>query len=86
MNEIVTIENKVILLTGAFGLIGLTLAKSFVMQGAKVVLADSNKKLAIKAEAELRAQGLLKNTLICITNITKEKSCNDCIGSAIKKF
>lgn len=86
MNEIVTIENKVILLTGAFGLVGMTLVKSFAMQGAKVVLADSNKRLAIKAEAELKALGLTKNTLVCITDVTKEKSCSACIQNAIKKF
>ena len=54
MSENISVQDKVILLTGAFGLIGKTLAKSFIAQGAKVILADANKKLAPQIAAEFK--------------------------------
>ena len=39
-----SIADKVVLTTGAYGLIGLTLARAFLQQGAKVVLADRDKE------------------------------------------
>lgn len=86
MNEIISINDKVILITGAFGLIGMTLAKSFVSQGAKVILADANKSKAEVIAAEFKKMKASRKVLICVTDVIKSKSCNDCVESAVKKF
>jgi NAD(P)-dependent dehydrogenase (short-subunit alcohol dehydrogenase family) len=86
MNETVNISGKVILLTGAFGLIGSTLVDSFLSQGAKVILADTNKRKAEKITLDLKKAGFAKKSLVIVTDVTKLKSCNDCIAAAVKKF
>ena len=53
-----SIEEKVILVTGAFGLIGQTVAISFLQQGAQVILADGRKQW------KARSQGFLMQTVI----------------------
>jgi NAD(P)-dependent dehydrogenase (short-subunit alcohol dehydrogenase family) len=86
MNKTISIEGKVILLTGAFGLIGMTLVKSFLAQGAKVILADANKAQSVKVERELKQLAKKSEYLICITDVTKPTSIKLCVNSAIKKF
>ncbi len=86
MNKTISIEGKVILLTGAFGLIGLTLVKSFLAQGAKVVLADNNKTRAVKIEKELKLLAKKSEYLICVTDVTKITSIKSCVNKALKQF
>jgi len=86
MTKTISVEGKVILLTGAFGLIGMTLVKSFLAQGAKVVLADVNKKQASKVEKELKLLTKKSDYLICITDVTKSLSIKSCVNSAIRKY
>ncbi len=81
----VTIENKVIMITGAFGLLGKTISKAMLDQNAKVIIADIN------SNSENEVKNLLKETdesnyLIVHLDITKEKSCIDAIDAAINKF
>ena len=44
MKEMFSIENKVAVITGASGVLGGSLAKSFVKAGAKVVALGRNQK------------------------------------------
>ena len=50
----ITIENKVVLITGAFGLIGKTISINFLHQGAKVILADIDQTKAENISEELK--------------------------------
>ena len=52
-----SLENKVAIVTGAAGGIGLAIARRFVADGAKVVIADVDDQRGEAAEAELKAQG-----------------------------
>ena len=52
-----SLENKVAIVTGAAGGIGLAIARRFVADGAKVVIADVDDQRGEAAEAELNAQG-----------------------------
>jgi NAD(P)-dependent dehydrogenase (short-subunit alcohol dehydrogenase family) len=53
----VSLENKVAIVTGAAGGIGLAIARRFVADGAKVVIADVDDQRGEAAEAELKALG-----------------------------
>lgn len=57
MNELFSIEGKVAVITGAGGVLGGNVAKSFVEQGAKVVALDIRQEQLDKRVEELRAIG-----------------------------
>lgn len=57
MNEMFSIKDKVAVITGAGGVLGGNVAKSFVEQGAKVVALDIRQEQLDKRVEELRAIG-----------------------------
>lgn len=74
------IKNKVFIITGSNGRIGLELSKHLIKSGAKVVMTD------IKIN---RIKNLMyndKNHLIKKMDITNDKNIKNLISSAIKKF
>ncbi len=81
----ITIENKVILVTGAFGLIGKTISINFLHQGAKVILADNNFSQTEAISSALKEFDP-ENYLIVDLDITEEISCEKVIEKSIAKF
>ena len=81
-----SIADKVILLTGAYGLIGSTLSHAFLQQGAKVVLADRNETKKEAMQAELAAKYPRERFLCHQLDITREKSCEAIIESTVAEF
>lgn len=80
------INDKVVFLTGAFGLIGQTVAHGFLAQGAKVVLADLD---ASKQEAVSEAMLPLYEPdrfLILLMDIRSEADCARAVSEAVKAF
>lgn len=57
MNEMFSIKDKVAIITGAGGVLGGSIAKSFVAAGAKVVAIDIRPEELNKRIEELRAEG-----------------------------
>ncbi len=68
-----SIAHQVILITGAYGLIGQTIAKAFLQQGARVVLADRNESLRATLQAELSADFPEDQFLFQTLDITQRK-------------
>lgn len=80
------INDKVVFLTGAFGLIGQTVAHGFLAQGAKVVLADLD---ASKQEAVSEAMLPLYEPdrfLILLMDIRSEADCARAVSEAVNAF
>jgi len=81
-----SIDGKVVLITGAYGLIGQTIALSFLEQGALVILADIDKNkgkdLKIKVSSLFQDNQFLFQTL----DICKEESCCDTMQAILTKF
>jgi 3-oxoacyl-[acyl-carrier protein] reductase len=78
------IKDAVAVITGAAGGIGEELAKYWVRQGGKVVLADISPEGLSRLEAEIKAMGGQVATHVCDT--TKEDDCAKLADLAIEKF
>jgi len=77
------IKDAVAVITGGAGGIGEELAKYWVRQGGKVVLADINVEDLSRVEAEIKDMGGQVATLVCDT--TKEEDCGRLADLAIDK-
>jgi 2-deoxy-D-gluconate 3-dehydrogenase len=83
----VSIKDKVILLTGALGQIGQTISRSFLAQGARMVLADINLSAREEFSLILEEMGISKSNFIFQElDITREDSCGECVRQAVHHF
>ncbi|MCD8042995.1 MAG: SDR family oxidoreductase [Tannerellaceae bacterium] len=57
MNQLFSVEGKVILLTGGSGILGACMAKHLAREGAKVVILDRNEEAGKQVADEIRAEG-----------------------------
>ena len=67
MNELFSIEDKVAVITGAGGVLGGSIARSFVGAGAKVAAVDIRRENLDTCVAELNARG-------------SDRHCRKCVG------
>lgn len=79
------LQNKVCIITGAASGIGHGIAKRFIADGARVVIADLNAEAAQKAADELTAQGPGKAMAIEM-NVTDEAQVNAGIEKVVKEW
>ncbi len=78
------IENSVAVITGGGGGIGLALAKYWVRNQGKVVLADASSALLSSAEAELKEMSGDVRTIVC--DVTSEEDCGKLADFAIAEY
>lgn len=78
------INNSVAVITGGGGGIGLEIARYWVRNGGKVVIADVAPRFLENAEAELKAMGGEVLSVVC--NVTSEDDCGRLADAAIEKF
>lgn len=81
-----SIEGKVILITGGYGLIGQTLATSFLQQGALVILADIDAIKQKGIQEELAERFTSDRFLMQNLDITDEESCHNAMTAIAAKF
>ena len=79
------LKDKVCIITGAASGIGLGIAKRYVADGARVVIADLKLDVAEKVAAELTAQGPGKAMAVEM-NVTDEKQVNDGVAQVVKAW
>ena len=75
------LEGKVALITGAARGIGLAVAKRYVAEGARVVLADLNRAGAVMAAAEIGS-----NAVGIELNVTRQDSINSAVTETVQAF
>lgn len=80
------IKDKIVFLTGAFGLIGQTIAQGFLAQGAKVILADQDTSKYETINETLRTQYTPDRFLILLMDITSEADCTQATAQAVEVF
>ena len=74
------LENKIIVITGAAGGIGLAAARRFTEEGAFVIGLDVNEALCVKAEKELSESGYKTLFIPC------DISCEENVNAAFDKI
>jgi 3-oxoacyl-[acyl-carrier protein] reductase len=78
------IKESVAVITGGGGGIGLAVAKYWVQNGGKVVIADVAEKFLEQAETEIKA--LKGDVASVVCNVTNEDDCAKLADTAIEKF
>ncbi|MCR9014279.1 SDR family NAD(P)-dependent oxidoreductase [Aquiflexum gelatinilyticum] len=76
------LENKVAIITGGAGSIGMTTAKLFLEEGAKVLLVDLEEEPLKKAVKELGG----KAVQYCVADVTKSTDVQRYVDTAVKAF
>ena len=56
-NELFSVKDKVVLITGGAGILGTSMAHHFAKEGAKVVILDRNEEAGSKLAADIKASG-----------------------------
>ena len=78
------LNDKVAIITGAAQGIGLATARKFALEGAKVILVDLNETSLLKAQAELKADGL--DAEIAVVNVTDRTQVDELINHVKAKY
>jgi NAD(P)-dependent dehydrogenase (short-subunit alcohol dehydrogenase family) len=78
------LKDKVVIITGGGSGIGKAIAKAFVQEGAKVVLAARNQENLAQTEKELKAMGGTAKAIR--TDITKEQDVINMVAETMKTF
>ncbi len=78
------IKDSVAVITGGVGGIGLTIAKYWIQNGGKVIIADVAEEMLQQAEAELKDLGGEVAAVVC--NVTDEDDCARLADATIAKF
>jgi NAD(P)-dependent dehydrogenase (short-subunit alcohol dehydrogenase family) len=85
-NHPISVEDKVILITGATGLIGKEISFMLLKNNAKVIFADINEAVFETIKTELAEFCTVKDYLFCKLNITDADSIDNCVKQAVNKF
>ena len=84
MNDMKTLKDRVIVITGASSGIGEAMAKVYAAQGAKVVLGARNVQKLQLLTGEIRGQG--GQAAYCGVDVTKPAECRALVETAIREF
>ena len=76
------LQNKVAVITGGASGIGRGIARLFVEEGARVVIADIQEEKGMKLVEELGSS----NATFVKTDVTKEQEIENCINAAVENF
>lgn len=85
-NDPLSIKDKVILVTGAFGLIGKEISRSYLQHQAKVILAGHNPDQVEVMRQEFAADFDQNDFLVCELDVTDAKSIEQCLAACLAKF
>lgn len=86
MSKFISVQDKIVLITGAAGIIGGTLAQAFLEDGAKVALTDIDAENLAKKEKELATQFDADRFLITAADITREEDIENYVSAVIEKW
>ncbi len=83
LEKLFSLENKVVMLTGAIGGIGSVLAKGMADVGAQMALCDIDPVKLDKLAEEINTDGIAKSFTL---NVLKMESIKVCVENVIKEF
>jgi NAD(P)-dependent dehydrogenase (short-subunit alcohol dehydrogenase family) len=77
-------ENKVCLITGGAGSIGVAAARVLAAEAAKVMLVDLNEAALHQAAADIGNAGDAKSLAWCAADVTKSDEVKNCVAQTVK--
>lgn len=77
--------NKIVIVTGAAGGIGLAIAKKFAALKAIVVLADLNEERLLSAENEIKQAGAVE-VWSCVCDVTREEDVAAAVNGCMARY
>lgn len=77
-------ENRVAIITGGCGGVGMEVSRLFAKEGAKVLIADMNDAVGKKLTEGIRAEG--GTASFCHVDITKEEDIKACVKSCVNLY
>ncbi|KAE8451783.1 hypothetical protein EG329_002623 [Mollisiaceae sp. DMI_Dod_QoI] len=83
------LQNKICILTGAGGGFGESIAKRFITEGCKVVIAEINESAGKRVEREIATSsypGARDNVLFVQTDVTSKSSWDNLLKQTLDKF
>ena len=80
------LKDKVAVITGGAGGMGLATVERFLAEGAKVVIADFNDATGAKALSDLTAAGFGANARFIKTDVAKEADVAAAVALAVSEF
>ncbi|MCI5197133.1 MAG: SDR family NAD(P)-dependent oxidoreductase, partial [Candidatus Electrothrix sp. AW5] len=84
--NIFSIKDKVIIITGAFGLIGKEISRSYLKNNARVVIAGHSSHLIESVHDEFSKNFNPDSFLVCDLDITNPESVAQCLAATISQF
>lgn len=84
--SMISVKNKVILITGAFGLIGKEISKSYLQNSGKVIVAGHKASEVAAVKKEFSEQFEEDRFLICALDVTDADSIKTCLYNSLNKF
>ena len=81
-----SLKNKVVLLTGGGGGIGLETVKNLLYMGAKVIIAENNNVKIKMAKELLKSENLLENAYFYRINLSSKTQINKMVKHIIKRY
>lgn len=81
-----SLENKVIIITGAAMGLGLAAAKEFASQGAYLALVDYNEKSLEEAKADISRQFPQSKIITVVADVSQEAAVKNYVEETVKSF
>lgn len=82
----ISVKNKVVLITGAFGLIGKEISRAYLQGESKVVIAGHKYSELTSIRKEFSGQFAEDNFLVCALDVTDADSIQTALAAALDKF
>lgn len=81
-----SVQDKVVLITGAFGLIGAAITEAFLQQGAKVIACDIQQEKVDAMRTKWSGYTEGSHYHICLTDITNASDCDAAVKAGVAAF
>ena len=86
LSGMISVKDKVILITGAFGLIGKEISCAYLQGESKAIVAGHKFSEIDAIKKEFGKQFSEDNFLVCALDVTDAQSIESCLAAALKKF
>lgn len=84
MNELFSVDGKVVVITGGTGVLGATIGKYLAAQGAKVVICGRRREEGDRLVAEIKKEG--GEAMFCTVNVLDQDSVQQCCDAVLAAY